>query len=301
MAQELNHVDKARITDEPQLEHSEIKQSENTPTLSKTDLLKVLLFAWAGNVIVYMSNLYPSGFFVQYLEDKSLNHTFGTISISTVLATTALGPTIISYLPKASRDMIDHTSLPIRCVVYCLVNAVCCALVALLDPLLLLDSSGNAGFGILLAIRAIQGVSIGQLFVLVQGELVDLYLKENKFLIVIVSGAMHFSAIVSSILGTQLYEAGGWIAVGFGIAGFSLLPLLALPWVVQLQARTKAESDINEEDLEREEGPELSLLRQITFYLPDIAAVFDSIAYYLILFGIPVSLPLLYVSLFEKI
>ena len=71
VTQELNHVDKARITDEPQLEHSEIKQSENTPGLSKTDLLKVLLFAWAGNVIVYTSNLYLLSFLARNLTCPS--------------------------------------------------------------------------------------------------------------------------------------------------------------------------------------------------------------------------------------
>ena len=264
-----------------------------TKHTNKKDIIRVLVFACLGNIIVQTARIYPSGFFVQYTEEKSLNTTFGTVAVSAALATSALATYIIRALPMGLQSRLTGASLSIRCLVLCLVNCVCCALVAILQPLLDWDSTGSAGFGILLVVRAIQGVSIGLLFVLVQGELVDLYLKEHKVLIVIVSGSMHCATIVASVMGAELYVAGGWTFVGPGVAVFSLLPLLALPWVVRIQNTERTMKD-GDGIQGRNTETSLSLLRKLAFFMPDVAMFHNNLAFNFLIFVIPVSAMILF-------
>ena len=290
---ELN-LEKSEIGLSEQPKFEMFVEEKRGTNLNKTDAVKILLFACLGNmIIIQTARIYPSGFFMQYLEDNSLNPTLGTISVSAVLATSALATYIVAVLPRALRTRINGTSLKARCVILSLVNGICCALVAVLDPLLELDSSGRVGFGVLLVIRALQGISIGLLFVLVQGELVDLYLRGDKFLIVIVSGSMHIGTIVGSIAGTELYVLGGWTAVGFGLAVISLVPLLALPWVLQVQNKTLQSTKVVETPVEESKsksaGPSLTVLRKITFFMPDVAVFLNNIAFSLLIFVLPVS------------
>lgn len=168
--------------------------------LNKTDTAKVMLLACTGNLIVQTAKSYPTGFFIQYLEDNSLNHSFGTISISAIMVTSALAFYLTPILPVRYRK----TSLLSRCLLYCLVNCVCCALVALLDPALEFDASGNTSLGILLVIRTLQGLPVGLLFVLAQGELIDIHFKGDKLLVVLIGAAQALGEIRKS---SRLYLA----------------------------------------------------------------------------------------------
>ena len=151
-------------------------------------------------------------------------------------------------------------------------------------------------------------MSVGLLFVLVQGELVDLYLNGGKVFIVIISGAKYIADVASTTAGTALYVAGGWTYVGPGIALLSLIPLLAVPWVIQVQRKvsracqtqsglpsreaitqSRAGSAREEDKKPEDEGPKLSLLRQITFYMPDVAVFLNNIAHASVVFVLPVS------------
>ena len=67
----------------------------------------------------------------------------------------------------------------------------------------------------------------------------DLYLHKYKVFTTIISSMMHMANIVSSILAVRFYTAGGWLAVGLGLAAFSCLPLILLPLIKGVQESAK--------------------------------------------------------------
>ena len=152
----IDTMTKIHPAEEPTKHEEELPETPHDDTnmdLQITDMIKVMFLACSGNAIVQTAKFYPSGFLVNYIHDNSLDLTFGTIAVATVMVTSALAFLIIPILPARYRN----SSLPFRCVLHCLVNSICCALVALLDPALKFDRSGNTGFAILLLLRAIQG------------------------------------------------------------------------------------------------------------------------------------------------
>ena len=121
----------------------------------------------------------------------------------------------------------------------------------------------------------------------------DLYLKEHKVFIVIISSSMHLATIISSILGVQIYTRGGWIFVGPAVASLSILPLFLIPAIRGLQGTVGYTRDTedkitpteDEEDLPSEKT--LTGLRRVTYYMPDVAVFFNNMMFHLLLYVLP--------------
>ena len=129
-----------------------------------------------------------------------------------------------------------------------------------------------------------------------QGEVIDLYLKEDKKMMILISSFIQVGVVFAAILGTELFVAGGWVLVGFGIASFNILPLLVLPFLKNREAKNSCGQKVNSTNMEPQESTDGSKSicpqpisiwsREIAFYFPDVVlllnnAVCDLIAYVL--------------------
>ena len=134
-----------------------------------------------------------------------------------------------------------------------------------------------------------------------QGEIVDLYLADKKSLMVVICSAIHFSALVPFVVGTELYTSGKWLLTGLLIPTFDLIPLFLLPFISKLQRKTSAEgySDgLADEDcgLDKEtESPiqdkkEATWLQRIVFYIPDQTVFIANVTFILLIFSLPLRL-----------
>ena len=59
---------------------------------------------------------------------------------------------------------------------------------------------------------------------------------------------MQFGAVFSSILGTELFVAGGWVSVSFGTASFNILPLLVLPLLMKVKESRRIKVDSTDKE-----------------------------------------------------
>ena len=143
----------------------------------------------------------------------------------------------------------------------------------------------------------------------------DLYLKENKLDIVIISSSLHLANILCSIMAVRLYIWGGWLSVGVGITLLSLLPLLLLPALNTYQNRFENENqersrreEVREHQLSGREGAnenqrsgrrnvmnddlpvdesKLTWLRKLTYYMPDMAVFLNNTMFCLLIYALP--------------
>ena len=86
------------------------------------------------------------------------------MSISIMLITSALSPLINYCLPRSIKKSPLHT----RCVVLCLINTMCIALMSLVEVALKQDPSGTSVFATIFTLRGVQGIAVGLLYVMVQ-------------------------------------------------------------------------------------------------------------------------------------
>lgn len=69
----------------------------------------------------------------------------------------------------------------------------------------------------------------------------------------------------------------------------SLLPLLAMPGVIQVQRKVKSAQSATEEENPDEEEPKLSLVRHIAFYMPEVVLFVNNTSHAAVFFVLPVS------------
>ena len=124
--------------------------------------------------------------------------------------------------------------------------------------------------------------------------MVDLYLKEHKVFIVIISSSMYMGTIISTIVAVELYLKGGWFLVGFGLALLNFIPLFLLPAIsCEQHLLEKApnsqfpEGDNTSVQDGRSEGRNISGLRRVAYYMPDLAVLLNNIMFILLLFVLP--------------
>ena len=128
-----------------------------------------------------------------------------------------------------------------------------------------------------------------------QGEVVDLYLKEHKVFIVIISGSMHMGTIISTIVAVELYLKGGWFLVGFGLALLNIIPLFLIPAIsceqdhsLEKASNSKfSEGDFTSEQDGRSEDRNISGLKRVAYYMPDLAVLLNNIMFNLLIFVLP--------------
>ena len=121
----------------------------------------------------------------------------------------------------------------------------------------------------------------------------DLYLKENKLHIVIISSSLHLANILCSIMSVRLYVWGGWLSVGVGITLLSLLPLFLLPAVHSHQRTLENENqersgseEVRNDDLPVDDS-KMTWLRKLTYYMPDMAVFLNNTMFSLLIFALP--------------
>ena len=88
----------------------------------------------------------------------------GTVSISTTNVTSPFGPYLCRFLPK----IIKNASLLKRYLGWCLINMVCCSLMALVRVFVDTNHGAAVIFGTIAFLRAVQGFGVGVTLVLVQ-------------------------------------------------------------------------------------------------------------------------------------
>lgn len=267
--------------------------------------ITMLIFACLGNFVVIISRLYPSGFYLDFVVTEDLNPTLGTMSISIMLITSALSPLINFCLPRS----IKKSPLHLRCVVLCLINTMCIALMSLVEVALKQDPSGTAVFATIFTLRGVQGIAVGLLYVLVQGEVVDLYFNDDKMPIILISAFLQIGAILSAILSAELYIVGGWVLVGLIVAAFNIFPLVLLPAVVNVQKNTKRKKSsgvgakrelLAQNSFDSYAVSEVSTIfqtvtssgRRVAFYLPDVMVFLNNLVCDLIAYVLPARIVL---------
>ena len=123
----------------------------------------------------------------------------------------------------------------------------------------------------------------------------DLYLADNKAVMVIISGAMHAGTIIAVIVGAELYISGGWVLTGFFIGIFDIIPIFLLPFIGKMGKKiengtvsnpvlsTSSDSSTNGKSLK--DKP--SRIQRLAFFVPDVAVFLNNVTYFLLIFSIP--------------
>ena len=129
---------------------------------------------------------------------------------------------------------------------------------------------------------------------------------------ILISSFIQVGVIVSSILGTELYVAGGWVLVGMGVACFNILPLLLLPLLGNINVEKSSEQKVvssDEKELLEKELLEKELLekelqskftpgpqpisnwtRRVAFYFPDVVLFLNNVVAEIIGYVLPVRI-----------
>ena len=81
-----------------------------------------------------------------------------------MFVTMSVSPFLYEKLP----DAVKNLALLTRCVVLCVMNTFCIGPMSLVDLILTYDPSGYFAFGIIFTLRAVQGLVVGVLFVIMQ-------------------------------------------------------------------------------------------------------------------------------------
>ena len=138
-------------------------------------------------------------------------------------------------------------------------------------------------------------------FILFQGEIVDLYLKEYKLLIVVISSSMHVASMISSISGEILYTKGGWLLCGSVMAAFNLMPLAILPLFSRIQTtnHTAPGHEMNSisfprtnlatpgHEIVNHSANKMTKLQLAAFYMPDLVTFFNNMIFNLLAYSLP--------------
>ena len=105
---------------------------------------------------------------------------------------------------------------------------------------------------------------------------------------------MHMGTIISTIVAVELYLKGGWFLVGFGLALLNIIPLFLIPAISceQDSLEKASNSKLPEEDNTsvqdgRSEGRNISGLRRVAYYMPDLAVLLNNIMFNLLIFVLP--------------
>ena len=67
----------------------------------------------------------------------------------------------------------------------------------------------------------------------------DLYFKDDKMPVILISAFLQIGAMISTILSAELFIHGGWVLVGLVVACFNFLPLMLLPFVRKVHKKGK--------------------------------------------------------------
>ena len=149
--------------------------------------------------------------------------------------------------------------------------------------------------------RSFRGLDNRELIMIFQGEIIDLYLKDDQTAMILISSFQQVGVIVSSIVGTELYVSGGWVLVGVGVAAFNLLPLVLLLLLKNIQLKEgfyqKVELCENEDSIDLPlrrnsiDSQAISLWqRKAAFYFPDVVLYFNNTVTAFIEYILPVRI-----------
>eukprot|EP00116_Pleurobrachia_bachei_P019195 sb/3479457/ len=251
-------------------------------------------------------------FQLEYFRTQNLNDVAGGFVLGALQLSMGLSAFFLHRLKYSIRW---------KCVLYCSVASVVTLATCLVD----LTDKTWAIFTILGLARFLQGIGLPGLYLLVQtpdkihfrGEIVDLHFKDRPMEIGLISGSMHIGTIIAgTLIGAELYQLYSWIAVGLGMAGICLLPILFLPWLPKSQDETSVKVDVvmtnpvaelkesektepsSEEKSRLQEKvvvetpienvqKKLSTVQSLAFLLPDIVLFVNNLFFILLITAIP--------------
>ena len=115
---------------------------------------------------------------------------------------------------------------------------------------------------------------------------------------ILISSMIQIGAILSAILGTQLYASGGWLLVGLGVASFNILPLIMLPFIKRITVKQsirqvaeyggeKISPDSATHDNSLGPQPISRWSQKIAFYFPDFVLFLNNVVVELIAYVLP--------------
>jgi len=123
-----------------------------------------------------------------------------------------------------------------------------------------------------------------------QGEIIDLYLKDDQKSMILISSFMQLAAMVSTIMGTELYASSGWVSVGFGVASFNILPLVILPFLKNIKVQESVQQKVETVDpAVRSKGLQSvsQWSRRIAYYIPEVVLFLNNMVVELVVYVLP--------------
>ena len=131
----------------------------------------------------------------------------------------------------------------------------------------------------------------------------DLYFKDDKMPVILISAFLQIGAMISTILSAELFIHGGWVLVGLVVACFNFLPLMLLPFVRKVHKKGKRNPGkgverellaMNSMDSYTVSDSSFQKLtsnsRRISFFVPDLMVFLNNLVCDLIAYVLPARL-----------
>ena len=141
--------------------------------------------------------------------------------------------------------------------------------------------------------------------------MVDLYFKDDKMPIILISAFLQFGCIISTIVSAELFVYGGWVFVGLVLASFNFFPMILLPSVSKVLKDIKRCSKRNlvkgmKRELLAMDSVDsysysetsshfhkvTSISRMVAFYMPDVMVFLNNLVCDLIAYVLPARIVL---------
>ena len=135
------------------------------------------------------------------------------------------------------------------------------------------------------------------IFLTFQGEIIDLYLKDNKLMMVLITNAIQVASITFNIVGTELFLAGGWLFCGLVLGAINILPIMLLPAIQRIHNTLFKLSHQHPEtgragtpnEISKEASPSIiiSRNRKVGLFLLDFNLFLNNFLYYCMAYVLP--------------
>ena len=241
------------------------------------------IIAWLGYFNTYAVRFYLAAFIMSFAEQENLSKLYCNLASAVFQVTTLITPLVDKRI-----RLLGSYSLKTRGFIYSMFVAVFNGTTVLMDYLIKWDDSGTITYLFLGFMRALQGAGTGYLFVIMQGEIVDVYWKGNAMVAGVISSAMHVPPMIGGTIAAALYESGGWTAAATVFSGFLVLQSFMLLCVnFNKIPLSDKEEDVKES---RSNKTKLSVEKTVIFVIPDIVLFFNTVTFAMIAYTIPFRL-----------
>ena len=203
-------------------------QFENRATTRRITLQFIALgiTSWFVYFSVYAVRHYIAAFLIPYAKDTNLNVTYCNMAAATFMISTFFTPFLVDRL-----GLFKEYHLKTRASFYGVFIASANLLSILMDYLPQWDSSGGSVYVLLSILRFLEGAGVGCLFVIMQGEIVDVCWKGNGLVVGIISSSMHLPPLFGGALSAAFYKWNSWSASAPVFSFFVIVPVIVLSFL----------------------------------------------------------------------